>query len=361
VIEKSMPRLFRATLPNGQKVCIRADLRRTASEVSELAAQAAHLASLVETDETSERVLLSFLANICPVVFPEADPAKPAQIVHGPAERTLDLTFALRGRSEIGAVEIRKPGNSGHTILSSLEQIRHLLGGSAFREPVKAVYVIAGRGLVSAMMVERASHLANETNLPIQLLSWDEVVNRLTIPPDEESETELTVVVVEVIDFSRRLLRWLTQNPRLLDGIDDRKFEELIATLLWDLGLQDVELTPPRGDGGRDVIVTHVGIGGRRSRYLIECKHWVSGNKVTMHWAIKLASVARRDQADAAILLSSSGFGPKLLEQEASFMKDKVFLKDAGNVARWISLWERQYGAVLVHAVDPRELLELAP
>src|SRR2546426_2080806 len=46
-----------------------------------------------------------------------------------------------------------------------------------------------------------------------------------------------------------RSLRRLAANPGLLRAIDDRKFEELVATLLSDLGLQDVELTPPRKDG----------------------------------------------------------------------------------------------------------------
>jgi restriction system protein len=163
-----------------------------------------------------------------------------------------------------------------------------------------------------------------------------------------------------VIDFARRLLRRLVVNPGLIRAIDDRKFEELVATLLSDLGLQDVELTPPRKDGGKDIIAVHDGADGRRSRYFIECKHWVSGNKVTMRWAVHLLSIARKEQADAAVLLSTSGFGPKLIEQEASLTKDGLFLRGADHLARWTSLWERQYGAMLVHPVDPRELLELA-
>jgi restriction endonuclease len=166
-------------------------------------------------------------------------------------------------------------------------------------------------------------------------------------------------VLIEVIDFARRLLRWLAANPGLLRAIDDRKFEELVATLLSDLGLQDVELTPPQKDGGKDIIATHIGADGCGSRYLIECKHWVSGNKVTRRWAIHLLSVARTDHADGAVLLSTSGFGPKLIEQEASLMKDDSFSgartiwrggRACGNVSN---------GAMLVQPVDPRELLEL--
>ena len=78
-----------------------------------------------------------------------------------------------------------------------------------------------------------------------------------------------------------------------------------------------------------------------------------------MRWAIHLMSVARKEQAEAAVLLSSSGFGPELLEQEATLKKDGLFLKDARHLAQWIVLWERQYGSMLVTPVDPRVLLEL--
>mgnify|MGYP000887923858 CR=1 FL=1 len=354
-----MPRLFRATLPDGQRISICPDSRSTADE-TDLAAEGTRLASMLGSEEP-EDVLLSFLGNVCPAVFPEADPAGTVRRMHGSVERGIDLAFALRNRSEIGVVQISKPRrNDRPPVLSSLKQIEHLLNGTSFLEPVRTVYLIAGRGLVAPQMAARASELQNETKIPIHVLSWDDVVQRLIVGKGEERESGITIVLVEVIDFARRLLRRLAVNPGLIRAIDDRKFEELVATLLSDLGFQDVELTSLRKDGGKDIIATHIGADRRRSRYLIECKHWVSGNKVTMRWAIHLLSVTRTDQADAAVLLSTSGFGPKLIEQEASLMKDGLFLRGADHLARWTSLWERQYGAMLLQPVDPRELLELA-
>jgi hypothetical protein len=359
-----MPSLFRATLPNGQCVSICPDSGKIASGTSDLAAQAASLASLLGTNRTGERELLSFLADICPAVFPEADPRRPVQLVHGAAERGVDLIFRLRGRPELGAVQIKKPRlKDGRSVLLSLEQVSQLLDKSVFREPVGTVYVVAGRGNpMPAQTAARARQLQADAGVPIHVLSWDDIINRLTVPNQESTATEFTVLLVELIDTSRRLLRRLVENPGLLYGIDDRKFEELVATLLSDLGLEDVELTPLRKDGGKDVIAIHIDPHtGRRLRYLIECKHWVSGNKVTMRWAMHLLSIARREQSDGAILLSSSGFGPRLIEHQARLSRDGLFLRDGHHLAKWIRIWERQYGSVLLHAVDPRELLELAP
>jgi hypothetical protein len=155
-------------------------------------------------------------------------------------------------------------------------------------------------------------------------------------------------------------LRDLLSKPKLLSAIDDRKFEELVATLLFDLGIQDVELTPPRKDGGRDIIVRYLDkFTGNLLTYFMECKHYVSGNKVTMKWALSLLQVTRKDNATGAVLLSSSGFGPRLIEQEAVLMKKGLFLKEQQDLWKWISIWERQYGSILVQSIDPKTVLEL--
>jgi restriction system protein len=176
---------------------------------------------------------------------------------------------------------------------------------------------------------------------------------------DEDWAPEnMTVVLVEVINFARRLLGRLVKHPHLLNAIDDHDFEKLVATLLSDLGLKDVELTPMRKDGGKDIVATHIDSQGNRSRFLIECKHWVSGQKVTMRWALRLLSVRRDDNADGAILLSSSGFGPRLLDQEVTLAADKLYLRGTDQLFRWIQLWERQYGSILTVPVSPEILFE---
>jgi hypothetical protein len=166
------------------------------------------------------------------------------------------------------------------------------------------------------------------------------------------------VILVEIVQFARALLRRLVRRHELLNAIDDRQFEELVATLLIDLGLQDVELTPPRQDGGRDIIAVHTDrTTGQRLVIVIECKHWVSGNKVTLRFAHKLLDVVTRDNATAGVLLASNGFGPRLLQQEAVLSQRSLFLKDREDLFSWLTVWERQYGDVLARPVDPRKIL----
>lgn len=351
-------RLFRSTLPNGQKVCISCDQANSEGSADEIASEGARLTSLLNS-QTSEAALLQFIEDVCPAIFPEAAPNPQVIRAHGSAERGLDLAFVLRDQTGVGAIEIKHPSSHvTQAATSATRQIRSFLAGHLSPSPVKVVYVIAGRGTIAPRAMETMEKLQDDTGVPIHLWSWDTVAEKLKVPGNKPEGDDITVVLVEVIDFSRRLLRRLVEHPQLLDGIDDRKFEELLATLLSDLGLQDVELTPPRKDGGKDIVATHVNADGSRSRFLIECKHWVSGAKVTMRWAIRLLSIKKKEGADAAILLSSSGFGPRLLDQELFLKKDRLFLRGAEHLAKWVQLWERQYGSFVIQPVPPQVLFE---
>jgi hypothetical protein len=316
-------------------------------------AEAAKLAWLLDKSDTREIDLLDFLVTVTPILFSEADPGLRPDIPQGPNERGFDLMFSLRGRAAVGIVEIKRPHQISRSLEMAIAQVRHALQRLSTTKPIEVAYVIAGRrGTVSNMAPDHVE----APSVPIHVWSWDDVVERLG-GRDSDGAPDFEIVLVEIVDLSRKLLKALFTEPRLLAGIDDRKFEELVATLLFDLGLQDVELTPLRKDGGRDIIANHDDpVTGARSTYLIECKHWVSGTKVTARWAISLLEVTTQQNATGAVLLSSSGFGPRLLEQEATFETKGLLLRDAQDLSGWIHLWERQYGSVLVQPVDPMSI-----
>jgi hypothetical protein len=242
---------------------------------------------------------------------------------------------------------------SGVSLKSDLKQVREFIDRRPPPTRVEIAYVIAGR----RSQIERFSPQDQFAgDVPVVVLSWDDVVDRLI--ENTPSHPPLQIVLAETVALSRRLLRALARDPSLLRGIDDRKFEELVATLLFDLGAQHVELTPARQDEGRNIIVTHMDLSGTRRTYLIECKHWVSGEKVTARWAISLLDIVQDERATGGILVSSSGFGPRLLEQEATFLERGLRLRDSQALNRWISIWQRQYGSVLIEPVDPNRLFD---
>jgi hypothetical protein len=354
-------RSFRAKLPNGMTVKITPHIASGRQGKSDLAGVAARLADMLDSDEGSERELLSFLESAIGAIFPDANPSSRPRIMQGAAERRCDLVFDVEPAPGVSLIEIKSHRMmSGLNLKHAVEKIRRYVELSALRTRVRVVYLIAGRRhQLQGRALEEAGLQHDRSGMPFVLLSWDDIADRLRIvSPDDESPFE--IVVIELIQFSRKLLRAILANPAALAGIDDRKFEELIATLLFDLGIQDVELTPLRQDRGRDIIIEHVEPStGQRHRYLVECKHWVSGNKVTMRWALSLLAIAEGENATGAILLSSSGFGPKLLEQEITLAKEGLFLKDQGDVLRWVSVWERQYGSLIMEPIDPRTALGL--
>jgi hypothetical protein len=138
------------------------------------------------------------------------------------------------------------------------------------------------------------------------------------------------------------------------------RFEELVATLLHDLGFEEVELTPPRKDGGIDVIAIHWNsITNQREVYLFECKHWISGKMVHMKIATRLQEVVKSRKAAGGVLLAPGGFGPKLVEQEVQLRQERIHLKGKGEFLQWVEMWERTYGALLLTKVDPLKIVGL--
>ena len=199
----------------------------------------------------------------------------------------------------------------------------------------------------------------NLPGVPVRWFGWPSLTETLRHSRNEDP-VGYEVHLLTIVRASRQILQCIARDPALLSGVDDRRFEELVATVLFDLGFDDVELTPPRQDGGIDIIVRHQSPRtGLVETYLFECKHWTSGHLVTARWAFSLLDVVRSMDAKAGILVSSAGFGPKLLEAEATFRKKGVFLKDGVAFSRWVGAWERRYGQLLMTTLDPLCVLGL--
>ena len=74
--------------------------------------------------------------------------------------------------------------------------------------------------------------------------------NEQIILPERELITEIKP---HIIHTNEALVERLQQQPDLLYELPPRKFEELVADLLTNLGY-DIELTPATRDGGKDIL-----------------------------------------------------------------------------------------------------------
>lgn len=90
----------------------------------------------------------------------------------------------------------------------------------------------------------------------------------------------------------------------ILFTLDPRQFECLIERL-YDALDYDTMLTPPRSDGGRDIVAQQSAT-GRKERLLVECKKHVK--PVGVDYARRLLGVVSSDKATKGVLVSTAEF-----------------------------------------------------
>lgn len=104
-----------------------------------------------------------------------------------------------------------------------------------------------------------------------------------------------------------RLLNALYNNPELLMGVDDRRFEEICATILKRDGFR-VHLTPKSGDGGYDLVALadHLHL---PSFHLVECKRWdITKRKIGVPVLRHLQGAVSELNASGGLVMTTSMF-----------------------------------------------------
>lgn len=130
---------------------------------------------------------------------------------------------------------------------------------------------------------------------------------------------------VIVKDIDDEIKKFFKKYPQKLYDLNPRKFEELIASILKDLGF-DIELTKATRDGGRDIIaIIKKGI----TNYVtyIECKRYDITNKVGVGIIREVIGVHTLRKPEKSIIVTTSFFTKNAI-QEAKLFDNKLELKD---------------------------------
>lgn len=144
----------------------------------------------------------------------------------------------------------------------------------------------------------------------------------------------ITEVKPKIMLASNSLVERLQQHPDAIYEISPRKFEELVADLLTDLGYE-VELTPTTHDGGMDILArmtTHHG----KILCLVEAKRHSAHRPVGVELVRQLYGTLIDADASSAMMVTTSNFtsGAKVFQQRHKY---KLALKDYANVVQWIN------------------------
>ncbi|EMK6944100.1 TPA: restriction endonuclease [Vibrio cholerae] len=143
--------------------------------------------------------------------------------------------------------------------------------------------------------------------------------------------TDDAINVVTSIDDQIKI--YLKKNPEKMYDLTPRKFEELVASILKDMGF-DVELTKATRDGGRDIIAY---VRNSVSSYLthIECKKYAPDNKVGVGIIREVLGVHNLRQATKSIIVTTSFFSRDAIK-EAEMAKNHLDLKDFNDLKSWL-------------------------
>ena len=138
------------------------------------------------------------------------------------------------------------------------------------------------------------------------------------VPGDSTSEGVLVqAVTVSFMD----ILQELFLKKLDLHDAHWRKLEEIIAASYKKAGFDEVILTPPSGDKGRDIIAIKRGFGSVRIIEQVKC--FSPGHLVTANDVRAAIGVLMSDRnATKAVVTTTSDFAPKIADDE--FIKPHI-------------------------------------
>lgn len=138
---------------------------------------------------------------------------------------------------------------------------------------------------------------------------------------------------IVITDINEEIKKYLNRNPQKLYDLSPRKFEELIGSIMEDLGFS-IELTKATRDGGRDIIAK---IENSVTDFLayIECKRYSPENKIGVGIIREVTGVHYINKPSKSIIVTTSFFTRDAVEL-ARKMENQMDLKDFNSIKEWL-------------------------
>lgn len=138
--------------------------------------------------------------------------------------------------------------------------------------------------------------------------------------------------IVQVLkDYLSSLIELIAKSSTVLAEIEWRDIERLVAEVFNGLGF-DTVLTPSSKDGGKDIILECIARGTKKS-YIVEIKHWRSGQPVGERKVREFLQVIAKEKRDGGLFLSTYGFVDNAVESLTQIDREKVRLGTETKIA----------------------------
>jgi len=166
--------------------------------------------------------------------------------------------------------------------------------------------------------------------------SWkddSDPTTKLLYKEDREAEI-VPKCTPDLITIDDEMIRYFQKHPSELYTLNPRRFEELIAAILKDIGYS-VELTALGADGGIDIFATQkTGIG--EVLLIVDCKRYSPEHHVGVGVVRALYGIGEQMRATMAMLATTSFF-TKSAKVFQSAVKNRLSLKDYNELIQWLN------------------------
>jgi restriction system protein len=154
---------------------------------------------------------------------------------------------------------------------------------------------------------------------------------------DEKSVEAESTRKADLLVINDELISYFKNHPKEMYRLNPRRFEELVAAILRDLGYS-VELTGQSADGGVDIFATQKSDIGE-VLLIVDCKRYAPGNHVGVEIIRALYGVSEQLRATMAMIATTSFF-TKTAQSFQRTVKHRLSLKDYND----LNLWLDNYG-----------------
>jgi restriction system protein len=194
---------------------------------------------------------------------------------------------------------------------------------------------VHGHPLMLIMMAELLKSQTIEQVLFQLDGGWNDL--QLALPANEKQIVE--IVAPKIVFANDAIIERLKRTPEDLHRVSPRKFEELVAQLINDMGWE-VELTPQSNDGGKDIMaVLQTDLG--KFLCLVEAKHYNPNRPVQVGLVRQLYGTFVDHGANSGMLVTSSTFTKGAREFQSKH-EYQLSLKEYSDVVNWIKSYRNK-------------------
>lgn len=146
-----------------------------------------------------------------------------------------------------------------------------------------------------------------------------------------EADYEESEIIHILKAYVSKLIELIAKSSKTLAEIEWRDIERVVAEVFSGLGF-DTKLTPSSKDGGKDVILECLA-GDRQKSFIVEIKHWRSGQKVGEGKIREFLQVITKEKRDGGLFLSTYGFVENAIESLTQIDREKVKFGSGAKIA----------------------------